>query len=77
MSALVRLRYREAGAIRFRGVSIITTQLSLASEERAAKVIAMLERLRRDDPTLPTVGTTKRMSEPADLETALGKDGAG
>jgi len=53
----------------------LTLQLSLANEERAAKIIAMLEQLRRDDPSLPNRRDkeAEQMSEAIDLRTALDK----
>jgi uncharacterized membrane protein len=53
----------------------LTLQLSLANEERAAKIIQLLEELRRDDPLLPNRRDeqARQMAEAIDLHTALDK----
>lgn len=53
----------------------LTLQLSLANEERSAKIIAMLEQMRKDDPSLPNRrdAEAEKMAQAADLRTALDK----
>jgi uncharacterized membrane protein len=53
----------------------LTLQLSLANEERAAKIIQLLEELRKDDPLLPDRHDeqAQEMSEAIDLHTAIDK----
>ena len=53
----------------------LTLQLSLANEERAAKIIQLLGQLRKDDPLLPDRRDeeAKQMSEAIDLHTAIDK----
>ncbi|MBV9719204.1 MAG: DUF1003 domain-containing protein [Candidatus Eremiobacteraeota bacterium] len=53
----------------------LTLQLSLANEERTAKIIALLEELRQDDPSLPDRHDeeARQMAEAIDLKTAIEK----
>jgi uncharacterized membrane protein len=53
----------------------LTLHLSLANEERAAKIISLLEELRRDDPVLPDRPdeVAEQMAEATDLRTAIDK----
>lgn len=53
----------------------LTLQLSLANEERTAKIIALLEQMRRDDPALPNRRDeeAEQMAEAIDLPTTLQK----
>lgn len=53
----------------------LTLNLTLANEERTAKIIALLEQLRRDDPSLPNRRDEEahQMTEAIDLKTALEK----
>ncbi len=51
----------------------LTLQLSLANEERAAKIIELLQQMRRDDPSLPNRPDkeAQQMAQAIDLETAM------
>jgi uncharacterized membrane protein len=62
------------GAIAEKRAQLIL-QLSLANEERAAKIIALLEQMRRDDPALPNREDeeAKQMAQAIDLHTAIDK----
>lgn len=53
----------------------LTLQLSLANEVRTAKIIELLEQMRRDDPSLPNRkdDEARQMTEAIDLPTALEK----
>jgi uncharacterized membrane protein len=53
----------------------LTLQLSLANEERAAKIIQLLEQLRKDDPLLPDRrdDEAREMAQAIDLHTAIDK----
>ena len=53
----------------------LTLQLSLANEVRSAKIIELLEQMRRDDPSLPNRKDEEalQMTEAIDLPTALEK----
>ena len=74
MTAFILITENRQGAIAEKRAQLIL-QLSLANEERAAKVIALLEQLRRDDPLLPDRhdDEARQMAQAMDLHTAIEK----
>lgn len=74
MASFILITENRQGAIAEKRAQL-TLQLCLANEERAAKIIALLEELRKDDPALPNRHDDEadQMAEAIDLRTALGK----
>lgn len=74
MTAFILITENRQGVIAERRAELIL-QLSLANEERSAKLIALLEELRRDDPALPDRRDedARRMARAVDLHTAIEK----
>lgn len=74
MVVFILITENRQGAIAEKRAQLIL-QLSLANEERAAKIIQLLERLRKDDPLLPNHHDAEahQMSEAIDLVTAIDK----
>lgn len=74
MATFILITENRQGAIAEKRAQL-TLQLSLANEERAAKIISLLEELRKDDPGLPDRHDeeAQQMAEAIDLRTALDK----
>jgi uncharacterized membrane protein len=74
MATFILIAENRQGAIAEKRAQLLL-QLSLANEERSAKIIALLERLRKDDPLLPKRrdDEAQQMAEAIDLRTALHK----
>lgn len=74
MATFILITENRQGAIAEKRAQL-TLQLSLANEERAAKIIALLEELRKDDPSLPNRpdGEAQQMAEPVNLRNAIEK----
>lgn len=74
MATFILITENRQGAIAEKRAQL-TLQLSLANEERAAKIISLLEELRKDDPALPDRQDeeAREMAEAIDLRTALDK----
>jgi uncharacterized membrane protein len=74
MAIFILITENRQGAIAEKRAQL-TLQLSLANEERAAKIIELLEQMRKDDPSLPDRRDEEaaQMAEAIDLRTALDK----
>jgi uncharacterized membrane protein len=74
MTTFILITENRQGAIAEKRAQL-TLHLSLANEERAAKIISLLEELRRDDPVLPDRPdeVAEQMAEATDLRTAIDK----
>lgn len=74
MATFILITENRQGAIAEKRAQL-TLHLSLANEERAAKIISLLEELRKDDPALPDRPDeeAEQMAEATDLRTAIDK----
>lgn len=74
MAVFILITENRQGAIAEKR-SQLTLQLCLANEERAAKIIELLEQLRKDDPLLPDRRDeqARQMAKAIDLHSALDK----
>ena len=72
VAALILITENRQGAIAEKRAQLIL-HLSLANEERAAKIVALLEQLRKDDPLIPDRHDPEaaQMSEATDLQRAI------
>lgn len=72
MAALILITENRQGVIAEKRTQLIL-HLSIANEERAAKIVALLEQLRKDDPLIPDRHDpeARQMSEATDLQTAI------
>jgi uncharacterized membrane protein len=74
MAAFILITENRQSAVAEKRIQL-ALHLLLANEERAAKIIDLIEQLRRDDPSLPNRRDkeAEQMAEPTDVSTALEK----